>query len=136
MIEKPLHRRSFNDPGHAHELTFTCYRNYHFLASDRTCGWLAEAIEEARIDQDFALWAFVFMPDHVHLIVWPRRLIYSVAGILKATKSPVGRRDRLPESAPDRNGCRGSRAAAAVASSGCSGSRAEVTIATSMSPGP
>ena len=39
------------------------------LAADRCCEWLAEAIEQARQRQDFLLWAFVFMPDHVHLIV-------------------------------------------------------------------
>src|SRR5260370_33310504 len=54
-----LHRRSYNEPGHAHELTFTCYNRFRFLSSDRTCGWLAEAIEKARAELDFALWAFV-----------------------------------------------------------------------------
>jgi putative transposase len=48
-------RRSFNEPGHAHELTFTCYRRFQFLAAERTCGWLAEAIESARAELDFAL---------------------------------------------------------------------------------
>jgi putative transposase len=38
----------------------------------------------ARKTHDFALWAFVFMPEHVHLIVWPRRPTYEMANILKA----------------------------------------------------
>ena len=59
------HRRSFNEPGHAHELTFTCYRRFRFLAAERTRDWLARAIDEARAKLDFALWAFVFMPEHL-----------------------------------------------------------------------
>ena len=39
---------AFHAPGHAHELTFSCYRSYPFLQAERTCQWLAEAIEAAR----------------------------------------------------------------------------------------
>src|SRR5262245_7926070 len=85
-------RRSYNEAGHAHELTFSCYRGFAFLKAERTCRWLAEAIQAARSQQDFALWAYVFMPEHVHLIVWPRRASYGMAAILRAIKEPVGRR--------------------------------------------
>ena len=64
-------RQSYNIPGHAHELTFSCYRRYAFRKAERTSAWLAEAIGEARQSQGFWLWAFVFMPDHVHLILYP-----------------------------------------------------------------
>jgi putative transposase len=73
-------------------LTFSCYRRYRFLASDRTCGWLAEAIERARRKHDFALWAFVFMPEHTHLIIRPARGDASLAAILQSIKQPVGQR--------------------------------------------
>jgi putative transposase len=64
---------------------------------------LAEAIESARSRLDFALWAFVFMPEHVHMIVWPKCPDYRVADILSAIKEPVGRRavKHLAEYAPD-----------------------------------
>lgn len=84
-------RRAYDIIGHAHELTFTCYRGFQFLSRDRTRLWLCEAIEEARRDLDFALWAYVVMPEHVHLIVCPRRPDYQVARILRAIKEPVGR---------------------------------------------
>jgi putative transposase len=71
-------------------LTFTCYRRYRFLSSPRTCTWLAQAIEEARSALDFALWAYVFMPEHVHMILWPLRRDYAISEILKAIKRPVG----------------------------------------------
>jgi putative transposase len=73
-------------------LTFTCFHRYEFLRAERTCVWFAEAIEEARRDFDFALWAYVFMPDHAHLMICPRRPVYDISLILKAIKEPVGRK--------------------------------------------
>jgi putative transposase len=90
--DRSRRRRAFNEPGHAHELTFSCYRRFRFLAAERACAWLADAIERARVKQDFALWAFVFMPEHVHLIIWPRQRDYAVSAILQAIKQPVGQR--------------------------------------------
>jgi putative transposase len=86
------HRRNYNDPGHARELTFSCYHAFRFLASDRACGWLAESIEKARRELDFDLWTYVFMPEHVHLILHPRKPAYDIAEIRRAIKAPVGRR--------------------------------------------
>lgn len=107
-------RRSFDEPGHAHELTFSCYRRYAFLESERTCEWLAQAIDEGRRRWDFDLWAYVFIPEHVHLIVRPRGTDTLVSAILKAIKQPVGRRaflyldalasDWLPRLTRKRNG--------------------------------
>ncbi len=87
-----MRRPAINEPGHAHEITFTCYRRYQFLKAERTCAWLAEAIDEARKEHDFALWAYVFMPEHVHLVIYPRPEQYDVRLILKAIKQPVGRK--------------------------------------------
>ena len=92
MRSKQRKYRTFNEPGHAHELTFSCFHKYKFLSAERTCRWLADAIETARVKLDFALWAYVFMPDHVHLIVCPRQPDYDMSDILQAIKEPVGRR--------------------------------------------
>jgi putative transposase len=96
-------RRSVHDPGHAHELPFTCYRRHRFLSAERTCLWLAESVEPARARLDFALWAFVFMPEHVHLLIWPRRSEARMPAILSAIKEPVGRRavKHISEHAPE-----------------------------------
>jgi putative transposase len=84
--------RRWNTPGQAHELTFSCYINRSFLARKRTCDWLFEAVTLARSKQDFDLWAYVFMPNHVHLVIRPRNEVYSISGILLAIKQPVSRR--------------------------------------------
>jgi putative transposase len=108
-------RRSCNEPGHAHELTFTCYRRSKFLAAERTCQWLAESIGDSRACLEFDLWGFVFMPEHVHLVVHPRRDDHEMAKILSAIKEPVGRRamrfleERAPEWLPRLTRRRGER---------------------------
>jgi putative transposase len=81
----------WNWAGHAHELTFTCYRGRPFLAKERTCLWLVDSINHARCRHEFDLWAYVFMPNHVHLILHPRRDHYSISTILQAIKQPVAR---------------------------------------------
>jgi putative transposase len=85
-------RKTYNTPGHAHELTFSCYKRFPFLRAERTCGWLAEAIEAARQKHDFDLWAYVFMPEHVHLILFPRRPNYEMRKIASSIKLPVAKR--------------------------------------------
>ena len=90
-VQKRRHRRNYNVPGHGHELTFSCYRGFKSLNAERTCSWLAQAIEQARVEFSFDIWAYVFMPEHVHLIVRPRATEYDIADIRKAIKAPVGR---------------------------------------------
>ncbi len=106
MARKRHHRRNYNEPGHAHELTFSCYQGFKFLQAERTCAWLAESVEKARVDWRFDLWAYVFMPEHAHLIVRPKEAKYDIADIRKAIKSPVGTKaikyllERSPECIP------------------------------------
>ncbi|MCC6677374.1 MAG: transposase [Phycisphaerales bacterium] len=86
----------------AHELTFSCYRRLKLLNHNRTRIWLLEAIDRARQLHDFALWAYVIMPDHAHVLIYPRAAGYSIAHILKSMKQPVARRavDHLRVTAP------------------------------------
>jgi putative transposase len=94
-------RKSINTPNEPHELTFTVYRRYQFLQTERVCNWLAESINEARVTCDFCLWAFVFMPDHVHLVICPGDHP-DMSRILKTIKEPVSKRAMryLEENAP------------------------------------
>ncbi len=85
-------RKSIDLPNHAHELTFTCYKRYKLLSRDRTRQWLVDAFDKARHKSDLHLWAYVIMPEHVHVIVVPQRSEYQTGEILKALKGGVGRR--------------------------------------------
>lgn len=95
MPSKVQHRkqcRRYNIPGHAHELTFCCYQRRAFLKSKRTCQYLAEAIIRAKGIHQFDLWSYVFMPEHVHLLIWARKESYSISEILLSIKQSVSRR--------------------------------------------
>jgi putative transposase len=83
--------RRWNEVGDAHELTFTCYRRLPLLAKDRTRDWMIAAIRRAREKYAFDLWAYVIMPEHVHLLIRPRRANYDISRILTALKWPVSR---------------------------------------------
>ncbi len=85
-------RKNLNLSGYPHELTFSFYRGFPFLSAERTCRWLAEAIDRARAEHQFSLWAYVFMPEHVHLILCPHKDVYDVASIRRSIKEPVARR--------------------------------------------
>jgi len=81
--------RRINEPGHAHSLTFLCFSRRPFLSKDRSRRWLVEAIDRAREKHAFDLWAYVVMPEHVHLLIWPRKPVYSTSRILTSIKLPV-----------------------------------------------
>jgi putative transposase len=91
-MTRPIRKRCrrYDEPGHAHELTFSCYRRLPLLSRERTCCWLAEAIATARQRLAFRLWAYVFMPEHVHLLIHPRDREYRIKVILWRIKRPVG----------------------------------------------
>jgi putative transposase len=90
----PLHDpktvRHYNDVGHAHCLTFSCYHGLQLLDNDATRLLFLDHLEVARHKHDVALWAYVLMPNHAHLLIRPRREHYSIADILKSIKQPVG----------------------------------------------
>jgi putative transposase len=88
-IEK--RRIRYNEPGQPRELTFSCYRHYAFLGRDRTRTWLCEALAEARTEFGFELWAYVIMPEHVHLLVYPGDVPERMSAFLRALKAAVAR---------------------------------------------
>ena len=81
--------KRWNEPGEAHELTFTCFHRFPLLSKERSCTWLVESIQRTRARYDFDVWAYVIMPEHVHLLINPRRIEYDISAILKAIKWPV-----------------------------------------------
>jgi putative transposase len=70
-------------------LTFSCFRRQPFLSKDRSRQWLADAIDRARRKHRFHLWAYVIMPEHVHLLVWPTEPVYDVSDFLTSVKRSV-----------------------------------------------
>jgi putative transposase len=84
--------RRYNVAGHAHELTFNCYHNQPFLSAERICKYLVDSIISSREKHQFYLWAYIFMPEHVHLLICPREAQYSISDILISIKQPISRK--------------------------------------------
>jgi putative transposase len=94
--------KHFNLPGHVHFLTFSCYRRMPLLTYDLRCSWLAESISRSLERHNVALWAYVFMLDHVHLLVRPRNEIYDISDVLRSVKISSAKRilNSLREQSP------------------------------------
>ena len=95
--------RRINEPGHAYALTLSCFRRQPFLTKDRSRGWLIEGIARACEKRRFDLWAYVIMPEHVHLLVCPRERDYLVSLFLKSLKQSVSKKalSYIRQQAPD-----------------------------------
>jgi len=95
-LHAPYRKRCkrWNIPGQGHCLTFSCFRRQPFLARERVRCWLAEALVAAREKHNFRVIAWVFMPEHAHLLLWPREQEYSVSKMLSSIKLPVAIKSR------------------------------------------
>ncbi|MFH5803929.1 REP-associated tyrosine transposase [Alienimonas sp. DA493] len=82
-----------HEPGDLHELTFSTYRRKPLLTNDRWRGYFCDALAEALPAAGWQLAAWVVMPEHVHLLVWPvEPTDADVPGLLRRTKRPCSLR--------------------------------------------
>ena len=91
--EHPHRKRCkrYDIEGHAHYLTFSCWRQLPLLSRDRSRLWFVESLRRARAKHGFDLWAYVIMPEHVHLVILPPPG-GRISAILKSIKQPVTQR--------------------------------------------
>src|SRR4051812_24467197 len=85
-------RRRFDEESTPRELTFSCYRGYRFLSRSRTRTWFIEALEAARQKWEVDIWAWVLMPEHVHLVLMPREPIVPIGSFQGEIKERVARK--------------------------------------------
>jgi putative transposase len=81
--------KHYHEPGDLHELTFSCYRQHPLLTNDDWRCRLARSLDHACVEERFELAAFVYMPDHVHLIVTPLEAEPDIDRFLARIKRPV-----------------------------------------------
>jgi putative transposase len=84
-------RKRIDVPRHARELTFSCYKGYKFLDRDRTRLWFVQQLDEARRHFHFDLWAYVIMPEHVHVLVYPDDDQLDIGSAMGTIKEKVAR---------------------------------------------
>jgi putative transposase len=88
----PPHRKlvkHFHEPGDLHEFTFSCYQRRPLLSNDRWRRFLSDSLDAAGEQFGFQLVAFVFMPEHVHLLTLPLNIEPAIDRYLAAVKRPV-----------------------------------------------
>lgn len=81
--------RRYNTPGDAHFLTFSCFERQQFLRSERPLSWLSDSLSKACEVHCCFLWAYVFMPEHVHLLIKPEHAEYRISDFLVSLKKSV-----------------------------------------------
>jgi putative transposase len=79
-------RRRFDDVRMPRELTFSCFQRMPLLNRDRTRLWFVESLQEVRRQWPLDLWGWVLMPEHVHLLVAPRKAGVAVGRFQGAVK--------------------------------------------------
>jgi putative transposase len=85
------HRKTvkhYHRPGDLHELTFSCYRQLPLLTNDEWRKLLSKTIDEALVQTSIQLVAFVYMPEHVHLLVDPLEAEPRLPELLAMIKQP------------------------------------------------
>ncbi len=83
--------RHFHEPGHLHELTFSCFQSWPLLNNDEWKKQLAVRLDTANIEQRMQLVAYVFMPNHVHLLVNPIDAVPRISLYLARIKQPFSK---------------------------------------------
>jgi len=96
--------KHYNIPGHAHALTFSCYHHYDYLFDPTACELFLTELSRSREKHNFQLWAYVLMPSHVHLLLFPLANDYDIASILNDIKGRMAKqfRDFILEHVPEK----------------------------------
>jgi putative transposase len=84
--------RHFHNAGDCHELTFSCYARRPLLADQDRCRLLADCLGSAVDVCSFRLVGFIFMPEHVHRLVYSPGDEAAIRRLLKAIKRPFSYR--------------------------------------------
>ncbi len=76
--------------GHLHFITFSCYRRLPFLRTPRARNLFLKILNEVRERYDFALFGYVVMPEHIHLLISEPR-VGTPTTVMQVLKQRVSR---------------------------------------------
>lgn len=79
--------RRIEHPGHGRYLTFSCYRRLPLLSNDRIKDALVQRLSHVKTQMNFRLYAWVVMPEHVHLLLQTASPALTVEEILNTLKA-------------------------------------------------
>ena len=93
MADSPRKRiLHFDGLGHARELTFSCSQRRPYFNKPYVYEWFFKALLKARQELPIHVWAYVVMPEHVHLLVWPVEREFKISRLLETVKTSVAKR--------------------------------------------
>ena len=90
-MKRPPHRKKvkhYHRPGDLHEFTFSCYHRKPLLSSDDWRRRLSRHVDASNLEHHCELVAFVWMPEHVHLLVYPTNATPDLDHYLARIKQP------------------------------------------------
>ena len=80
--------KHLNVHGHARLLTFSCFHGKPLLTNSAWLTLFSQRIDWATSHHEVRLIAFVYMPEHTHLLVWPEVESFLIEKFLYAVKKP------------------------------------------------
>ncbi len=83
--------KHYHEPGDVHELTFSCYQRRPLLTNDEWRQEFSRCIDSAGTQTNIELAAFVFMPEHIHLLVMPLSVEPRIDEYLAMIKQPFSK---------------------------------------------
>ena len=86
-MERSRSNKRIELAGDSRFLTFSCYHRLPLLRSDWAKNAVVEYLAHTKSRLDFRLYAFVAMPDHLHLLLRPNAEVANVRRIMSALKS-------------------------------------------------
>jgi putative transposase len=69
----PSKLRRYDEPGHTHFWTISCYRRLQFFHDDGMKRVVIAALSQLRHRFGICLLAYVIMPEHLHALLYPHR---------------------------------------------------------------
>lgn len=69
----PTNLRRYDEPGHVHFLTISCYRRMPFFGHPHVRSIVVECMGAARERIGFRWIAYIVMPEHVHWLIYPQQ---------------------------------------------------------------
>jgi REP element-mobilizing transposase RayT len=78
--------KRIHESGDTHFITFSCYKRRPLLNNNDALSILGASLSDACITTDTALWSYVFMPEHVHLLIHPRSALFTTSHFLSNFK--------------------------------------------------
>ena len=97
----PSKLRRYDEYGHIHFLTISCYRRLQFFRDDRVKQVFVDGMDRTRAKLGIRWVGYVVMPEHVHLLLFPMPSgsdePVSVSTVLHDLKQYVGRCDVCPD---------------------------------------